>query len=144
MKFAAIELQPSTGTHVPETLGGMLIDGEVRYGIKIPDLASLLAGFRPSVVIKGLEAVPVVVRPTVAQTNIGHWAFDIMVGTSSFMLAVAAWFAWLWWRRRDKLATSRWFLLAASLCALTSIACLESGWVVTEVGRQPRSWWVTC
>ncbi|MFF7890104.1 cytochrome ubiquinol oxidase subunit I [Streptomyces sp. NPDC020794] len=120
LKFAAIELQPSTGTHVPETLGGVLIDGEVGYGIKIPDLASLLAGFRPSVVIKGLEAVPVEVRPTVAQTNIVHWAFDIMVGTSSFMLA-----------------TSRWFLLAASFCALASIACLESGWVVTEVGRQP-------
>ncbi|MFF8028608.1 cytochrome ubiquinol oxidase subunit I [Streptomyces sp. NPDC007896] len=137
LKFAAIELQPSTGTHVPETLGGVLIDGEVGYGIKIPDLASLLAGFRPSVVIKGLEAVPVEVRPTVAQTSIVHWAFDIMVGTSSFMLAVAAWFALLWWRRRDKLATSRWFLLAASFCALASIACLESGWVVTEVGRQP-------
>ncbi|MFE9812094.1 cytochrome ubiquinol oxidase subunit I [Streptomyces sp. NPDC005227] len=136
-KFATIEMLPRTDSHVAETLGGVLIDGRVRYGIKIPDLASVLADFRPSTTIKGLDAVPVEVRPTVAQTNIVHWAFDIMVGTSSFMLAVVVWFGWLWWRHRDKLAVSRWFLLAASLCALLSIACLESGWVVTEVGRQP-------
>lgn len=47
------------------------------------------------------------------------------------------WFAWLWWRRRDRLTVNRWFLWAAALCGLASIASLESGWVVTEVGRQP-------
>ncbi|MEU8716912.1 cytochrome ubiquinol oxidase subunit I [Streptomyces sp. NPDC048663] len=136
-KFAVIEMLPRTGAHVPETLGGLLIDGKVVGGIRIPDLASVLAGFRPSTTIQGLDAVPVEVRPTVAQTDIVHWAFDIMVGTASFMFAVALWFAWLWWRRRDRLATSRWFLRAAFLCALTAVVCLESGWVVTEVGRQP-------
>ncbi|MFH9090923.1 MULTISPECIES: cytochrome ubiquinol oxidase subunit I [unclassified Streptomyces] len=136
-KFASIELLPATGDHVPETLGGVLVDGKVRYGIKIPDMASLLAGFKPSTTIKGLEAVPADVRPTDAQANIVHWAFDFMVGTSFLMLAVALWFAWLWWRRRNTLATNRWFLRAASLCGIVAILCLESGWVVTEVGRQP-------
>src|SRR3954452_3412994 len=41
-KFAAIEVLPHTSTHVPETLGGVLVDGKVRYGIGIPDGASLL------------------------------------------------------------------------------------------------------
>ncbi|ALO99287.1 Putative cytochrome d ubiquinol oxidase subunit I [Streptomyces hygroscopicus subsp. limoneus] len=136
-KFAAIELLPDTGSHVPETLGGVLVDGEVRYGIKIPDMASLLAGFKPSTTIKGLEAVPAHVRPTDAQANIVHWAFDIMVGTSFLMLAVALWFGWLWWRRRHTLATNRWFLRSAAVCGIVAILCLESGWVVTEVGRQP-------
>ncbi|MFF9362548.1 cytochrome ubiquinol oxidase subunit I [Streptomyces griseoluteus] len=136
-KFAAIELLPTTGTHVPETLGGVLIDGEVRYGISVPRAASLLAGFRPSTRIQGLDAVPAGVRPTTAQVNIVHWAFDIMVGTSMLMLAVAAWFVWVWWKRRNTLQTNRWFLGAASLCGVVAILSLESGWVVTEVGRQP-------
>lgn len=136
-KFAAIELLPTTGTHVPETLGGVLIDGEVRYGVQVPWVASMLAGFRPSTRIQGLEAVPADIRPTTAQVNIVHWAFDIMVGTSMLMLAVAAWFLWLWWKRRHTLQTNRWFLGAASLCGIVSILSLESGWVTTEVGRQP-------
>ncbi|MER8015284.1 cytochrome ubiquinol oxidase subunit I [Streptomyces griseoluteus] len=136
-KFAAIELLPTTGTHVPETLGGVLIDGEVRYGISVPWVASLLAGFKPSTRIQGLNAVPADIRPTTAQVNIVHWAFDIMVGTSMLMLAVAAWFVWVWWKRRNTLQTNRWFLGAASLCGIVSILSLESGWVVTEVGRQP-------
>ncbi|MGW5045377.1 cytochrome ubiquinol oxidase subunit I [Streptomyces griseoluteus] len=136
-KFAAIELLPTTGTHVPETLGGVLIDGKVRYGISVPWAASLLAGFRPSTRIQGLDAVPAGVRPTAAQVNIVHWAFDIMVGTSMLMLAVAAWFVWVWWKRRNTLQTNRWFLGAASLCGIVAILSLESGWVVTEVGRQP-------
>ncbi|MFB7775257.1 cytochrome ubiquinol oxidase subunit I [Streptomyces bauhiniae] len=136
-KFAAIELLPTTGTHVPETLGGVLIDGEVRYGIQVPWVASMLAGFKPSTRIQGLEAVPADIRPTTAQVNIVHWAFDIMVGTSMLMLAVAAWFVWLWWKRRHTLQTNRWFLGAASLCGIVSILSLESGWVTTEVGRQP-------
>ncbi|WP_330456225.1 cytochrome ubiquinol oxidase subunit I [Streptomyces sp. NBC_00820] len=136
-KFAAIELLPTTGKNVPETLGGVLIDGKVRYGISVPDVASILAGFKPSTTIKGLDAVPPDIRPTTAQVNIVHWAFDIMVGTSMLMLAVAVWFLWLWWKRRDTLETNRWFLGAASVCGIVSILSLESGWVVTEVGRQP-------
>ncbi|MEU4111911.1 cytochrome ubiquinol oxidase subunit I [Streptomyces sp. NPDC048208] len=136
-KFAAIELLPTTGTHVPETLGGVLIDGEVRYGISVPWVASILAGFKPSTRIQGLEAVPADVRPTTAQVNIVHWAFDIMVGTSMLMLAVAAWFVWVWWKRRNTLQTNRWFLGAASVCGIVSILSLEAGWVTTEVGRQP-------
>ncbi|MFG3094653.1 cytochrome ubiquinol oxidase subunit I [Streptomyces sp. NPDC048202] len=136
-KFAAIELLPNTGTRVPETLGGVLIDGEVRYGISVPWVASILAGFKPSTRIQGLNSIPADIRPTTAQVNIVHWAFDIMVGTSMLMLAVAAWFVWVWWKRRNTLQTNRWFLGAASVCGLVSIASLEAGWVTTEVGRQP-------
>lgn len=136
-KFAAIELLPRTGSHVHETLGGFLIGGKAQYGIPIPDLASLLAGFSPSTVIKGIDAVPAPVRPTPAQVDIVHWAFDIMVGTAGLMLLLALWFALLYWRRRDGFARSRWFMRACAVSGLVAIACLESGWVVTEVGRQP-------
>ncbi|MFE1960525.1 cytochrome ubiquinol oxidase subunit I [Streptomyces sp. NPDC059479] len=135
-KFAALELLPDTGTHVPETLGGVLIDGKVRYGLRIPDVASLLAGFSPSTRIRGLDAIAPAVRPDDATVSVVHLAFDIMVGTATALLALVVWFAWLWWRRR-RVPTNRWFLGCAALSGVVAVVCLESGWVVTEVGRQP-------
>jgi cytochrome d ubiquinol oxidase subunit I len=135
-KFAAIELLPSTGTHVPETLGGVLIDGRVRYGLQIPDGASLLAAFNPSTKISGIDAIPVAVRPTDAVVSVVHLAFDAMVGTAFALLALSLWFAWLYWLRRE-VPRNRWFLRGAAVSGAVALVSLESGWVVTEVGRQP-------
>ncbi|QXE33978.1 cytochrome ubiquinol oxidase subunit I [Streptomyces sp. GMY02] len=135
-KFAAVELLPDTGRHVPETIGGVLIDGEVRYGLRIPDVASLLAGFSPSTEIRGLDAIPPSVRPDDSAVSVVHLAFDVMVGTAFALLALALWFAWLWWRKRE-VPRNRWFLRCAAVSGIVAVVCLESGWVVTEVGRQP-------
>ncbi len=59
-----------------------------------------------------------------------------MVGIGTALLALAAWFAFVWWRRR-RLPESKWFLRAAALAGVASVVALESGWIVTEVGRQP-------
>jgi cytochrome d ubiquinol oxidase subunit I len=135
-KFAAIEALPHTSTHVPETLGGVLVDGQVKYGISIPEGASLLSGFSPDTRISGLDAIPLDVRPSARLVNIVHWSFDIMVGISFVLLALGVWFAIVWWRRRD-LPRSRWFLRATAVSGVLAVVCLEAGWVVTEVGRQP-------
>ncbi|MEW2487292.1 cytochrome ubiquinol oxidase subunit I [Streptomyces sp. NPDC048411] len=135
-KFAAIEMLPTTGTHVPETMGGILVDGRVKYGLQIPDMGSLLAGFRPSTEIHGLDAIPEAVRPTDRGVSIVHLAFDVMVGTSFVLLGLVVWFGWLWWRRRE-VPQNRWFLRGAALSGIVALVSLESGWVVTEVGRQP-------
>jgi cytochrome d ubiquinol oxidase subunit I len=135
-KFADIEILPRTGSHVPETLGGVLIHGQVRFGIHIPDGASLLAGYSPKTTIKGLDAIPAAYRPTAEEVNTVHWSFDTMVGTAFLLLGMALWFGVGWWRRRD-LPASRWFLRAAAAAGVVSIVSLETGWIVTEVGRQP-------
>lgn len=135
-KFAAIEALPHTSTHVPETLGGVLVNGEVKYGIPIPDGASLLFGFSPNTRISGLDAIPLDIRPSTRLVNIVHWSFDIMVGISFALLALSVWFAIVWWRRRD-LPRSRWFFRATAVSGVLAVVCLQAGWVVTEVGRQP-------
>jgi cytochrome d ubiquinol oxidase subunit I len=135
-KFAAVEILPRTGADVPETLGGVLLDGEVRYGIRIPGMASFLAGYRRGTVIPGLDSIPAEVRPTAPQVTIVHLAFDLMVGTAFLLLGLAGWFAAGWWRRHD-LPRSRWFLRAATLSGVVALISLECGWFVTEVGRQP-------
>jgi cytochrome d ubiquinol oxidase subunit I len=135
-KFAAIELLPHTGSHVPETLGGVLVDGTVRYGVRIPDAASLLAGFHPATEIKGLDAVPASVRPDAALVSLVHLSFDVMVGASFVLLALSVWFTLAWWRRRE-LPWSRWFLRGVAVSGVVAVVALEAGWIVTEVGRQP-------
>jgi cytochrome d ubiquinol oxidase subunit I len=136
VKFAAIEALSSTRDHVPETLGGVLVDGQVRYGVQVPDLASLLAGFSPSTRIQGLDAVPPGDRPPDHLVSVVHLSFDVMVAVSFVLLALAGWFALSWWRRRD-LPASRWFLRGAASSGVLAVVALEAGWIVTEVGRQP-------
>ncbi|MBK5288502.1 MAG: cytochrome ubiquinol oxidase subunit I [Acidimicrobiia bacterium] len=137
VKFAAIELVDQTGRNVPEVIGGYLDDrGRLHGGIKIPGVASLLSGYSTSTKIAGLRSVPADERPTYAQVNTVHLAWDLMVGIGSALAALAAWFGFVWWRKRD-LPKTRWFLRAAAAAGAASVVALEAGWVVTEVGRQP-------
>jgi cytochrome d ubiquinol oxidase subunit I len=135
-KFAAIEGVPTTSTHVPEVLGGVFRDGELRYGLHIPDGASLLSGFSPGTKIRGLDEIPQAVRPSDRLVTIVHLSFDVMVGTGFLLLGLALWFALSWWRTRTA-APGRWFLRAVAVSGLVAVVSLESGWVVTEVWRQP-------
>jgi cytochrome d ubiquinol oxidase subunit I len=135
-KFAAIEALPDTRTHAPETLGGILVDGKVRFGIPVPSGASLLSGFSPGTKVQGLDAIPAAVRPPDHLVTMVHLSFDVMVGTGFALFGLALWFLWLWWRSRAT-EPNRWFLRAVAVSGLVSIVSLESGWIVTEVGRQP-------
>lgn len=133
IKFAAMELVTDTGPNKPEILGGFLIDGEVRYGIPIPSLASILTGGSPDTVITGLNSVPPEDRPP---ANVVHWAWDIMVGIGTGLLLLALFFGVYYWRRR-KIPESKWFLRACAVSGVGAVVAMEAGWIVTEVGRQP-------
>ena len=140
VKFAAMELNTTTGSHTPEIiLGHLNADGTVTGGLRIPNLASWLSNPAdgPSTVVQGLDAVPPENRPTVAATNIVHLAWDTMVGLGTALTFLALWFALLWWRRRTQIVNSTWLLRFAALAPVAAYLCLEAGWVVTEVGRQP-------
>jgi cytochrome d ubiquinol oxidase subunit I len=132
-KFAAIELLPETTDRAPLTLGGWLIDGEVRGAIEMPGLASWLATRDFGAEVPGLDAVPPDEHPP---ANIVHWSFQVMVAIGSGLLALTIWFAVGWWRRRD-LPQSRWFWRLAAGSGVGAILAMELGWVTTEVGRQP-------
>ncbi|MCU1620428.1 MAG: cytochrome d ubiquinol oxidase subunit [Modestobacter sp.] len=136
VKFAAIEALPTTETRVPEVLGGVLVDGQVRYGIEVPLVASMLAGFSPNTEIRGLDAVPAADRPADRLVNTVHLAFQVMVGIGTALLGLAVWAGLGWWRRR-RLPENRPFLLCTAVSGVAAVVALEAGWVVTEVGRQP-------
>ncbi|NEE22094.1 cytochrome ubiquinol oxidase subunit I [Streptomyces sp. SID7499] len=137
VKFAAMEIVWKTDTHVPEYLYGRLQeDGSVSGGIRIPQLDSILAGFRPDTKVAGLTSVPASDRPNPTQATIAHWAFDTMVGIGCLLVLLALWYALVWWRRRRS-PESKWFYRGAACAGVASVVAVECGWITTEVGRQP-------
>jgi cytochrome bd ubiquinol oxidase subunit I len=133
VKLAAMEGIFTTARGVPLHVGGIAVDGQLRYAVEVPDGLSLLARWDPKATIRGLDQVPVTDRPPV---NVVHPAFDLMVGCGVVLLTLAGWALLAWWRRRD-LPRSPWFLRAAAASGVLAVLALEAGWVTTEVGRQP-------
>jgi cytochrome d ubiquinol oxidase subunit I len=133
-KFAAMEYVTETGPNQTEWIGGIYDDGEVKFGIGIPDLDSILVGFSPDTVVTGLDQIPDDEEPPVP--TLLHLAFDTMVGIGTLLLLLSIWYGLALWRRRS-LPRSRWFWRAASVAGVAAVVALECGWIVTEVGRQP-------
>src|SRR3954462_10796349 len=134
VKFAAMECVQQTSTDVTEYIYGRCTSEGVKGGIGIPGFDSFLVGFSTDTQVTGLDTVPPDDRPPF--NTMLHWAFDTMVGICSAMIALGAWFAFVWWRRRD-IPKTKWFLRAVAVSGLAGIVALECGWIVTEVGRQP-------
>jgi cytochrome d ubiquinol oxidase subunit I len=135
IKLAAMEGQFQTEQSAPLRIGGWPDEESATTccALEIPYGLSLLAFHDPHATVKGLLEFPRDQWPPVA---IVHIAFQIMVAAGTAMMIVALWAAWLVWRRRS-LADSRWFLRAVVMAAPLGFIAIETGWTVTEVGRQP-------
>jgi cytochrome d ubiquinol oxidase subunit I len=135
-KLGAIELSIDSEARAPLIIGGVIVDGEVRFGIEIPRLGSLISRSNPNATVPGLSDFPDDERPNDRLATMVHWAFQGMVGCG---LALAASGIWFWWRRRrgaDPLASRKFLWIAVSGGPL-SVMALELGWMTTELGRQP-------
>src|SRR3954453_7268281 len=134
VKFAAMECVQQTSTHVTEYIYGRCTSDGVKGGVGIPGFDSFLVGWSTDTQVTGLDSVPADDRPP--YNTMLHWAFDTMVGICSALIALGAWLAFAWWRRRD-IPRTKWFLRATAGSGVAAVAALECGWIVTEVGRQP-------
>jgi cytochrome d ubiquinol oxidase subunit I len=128
IKFAAMEGVAHTRAGVP-----------FRFTVlEIPNGLSALLRFDPHATLRGLDSWPSAVRPPaeVVQTS-----FEVMIALGMGLLALSAWWAFSWWRRRRQgrpgPLASRRFLLAATPAGVAAAVAMEAGWTTTEVGRQP-------
>ena len=136
-KFAAMEITWTTRDHNPEVVGGLLdSSGAIHLGVELPSIDSILVGYSPNAVIRGLTSFAPAERPNIVESNIAHLAFDLMVGLGTVGAAVSAWYLWILARRRRPPDSVLFYRLAA-LAGIGSYLAVESGWVTTEVGRQP-------
>jgi cytochrome d ubiquinol oxidase subunit I len=134
LKLAAIEGLAHTTKGAPEHLLGWYTDGQVKYGIEIPKMLSLLAFHNPNATVTGLDSVPVGERPP--DVNVVRVAFQTMVGIGTLLALLAVGYLTVLYRRK-RLPESVWFYRALALAGPLSVVALIAGWVTTEVGRQP-------
>jgi cytochrome d ubiquinol oxidase subunit I len=135
VKLAAFEGHFETQRGAPLRIGGIPNVQERRtpYAIEIPSGLSLLAFQDPDASVTGLNDFDPALWPPVA---VVHVAFQIMVFCGLAMMAIAGWGLYLW-LRRSAVTSSPAFLKALVAAMPLGIIAIESGWVVTEVGRQP-------
>jgi cytochrome bd ubiquinol oxidase subunit I len=133
LKLAAIEGLAHTTKGAPEHLLGWYTGGQIKYGIAIPKMLSLLAFHNPNATVTGLDSVPADQRPAV---NVVRVAFQTMVGIGTLLALLAVGYLVVLYRRK-RLPESVWFYRALALAGPLSVLALIAGWVTTEVGRQP-------
>jgi cytochrome d ubiquinol oxidase subunit I len=133
VKLAAIEGLAKTTKGAPEHLLGWYTEGQVKYGIAIPKMLSLLAFHNPDATVKGLDTVPANRQPPV---NVVRVSFQLMVGIGTLLAALGTIYLFVRVRHR-RLPESVWFYRALLLAGPASLVALIAGWVTTEVGRQP-------
>jgi cytochrome d ubiquinol oxidase subunit I len=137
-KLAAWELNPVTEQGpAAEKLGGVLIDGHVRWALAIPKIGSWISTGSWDAPVPGLDTVP---SSDVPPVNLTHWSFQLMIGIGMLLAAVVVVF-WLARRRGLDLLGNRWFLRFSVITGPLAIIALELGWITTEVGRQPWTVW---
>ena len=87
--------------------------------------------------VKGLNTEPAGDEPTVAQVNVVHLAWDLMIGFGTLLCLLGLWY-WASWIFRttdaeEPLVPAR----RRGRRASQSVISMEAGWTVSEVGRQP-------
>jgi cytochrome d ubiquinol oxidase subunit I len=134
-KLAAMEGLFKTETRAPLHLGGWPDEqtGTLKGDLEIPSGLSLLVYHKPEGEIKGLEAFPRDQWPPVA---VVHLSFQIMVGCGMAMMLAGLVGGWMAWRKKSP-CDRKWFLWLTMFCGPLGFVAIETGWTVTEVGRQP-------
>ena len=146
MKFAAMEAQWETsGSPAPWSAIALINQEEQRndFSLEIPYMGSLLAYNNLEGNYKGMIELnaeyqqlygPGDYIPPVTPV---YYSFRIMVGIGMLLMLAAFGGLFLWWRRREGLDETRWYLRA--LVWILPLPWLANffGWITTEMGRQP-------
>jgi cytochrome d ubiquinol oxidase subunit I len=106
--------------------------GRNEYVLEIPKLSSLILTHTLNGEVKGLKAWPRDDWPPVAPV---FYAFRVMVGLGVLMALTGLIAIVLYFRKR--LFDTRWFQLWCMALTPSGFIAVISGWIVTEVGRQP-------
>ncbi|WP_415767565.1 cytochrome ubiquinol oxidase subunit I [Pseudomonas sp. ZB1P45] len=136
-KVAAIEgswTRPAEGAGEPLRLFAIpdMTARRNHWEVAIPRIASLYLRHDLSGTIAALDEFPPENIPPVPAV---FFAFRVMVGLGLLMLGQGL--TGLVLRRRQRLYAARWMLRGCVLMTPAGFVAMLSGWVVTEVGRQP-------
>jgi len=133
--LAAMEALFNTGAGTPLVLIGQpnMAERALDNPIAVPRMLSFLTYRRWNATVQGLDAFP----PSALPDNIPllYYAYHIMVGLGTIMIAILLAAAFLLWR--GTLARARWMLWLLMLLIPFPYIANTAGWMTAEIGRQP-------
>ncbi|MFN2227437.1 MAG: cytochrome ubiquinol oxidase subunit I, partial [Anaerolineae bacterium] len=143
MKMAAAEALWETQDPAPLSLVAIINEKERKdtFAIRIPSLLSLLAYNRLEGAVQGINDLQAEYEQTYGPGNyippvtLAYWAFRGMFGPGLLMPALAL--LGLYFVLRGQLLKQKWFLLLLPWAMVLPYLSNTSGWLLTEVGRQP-------
>ena len=133
-KIAAIEGDWMSRRRAPEILFGVpnMRTQRTDYALKMPLLGSLILTHSVDGEVPGLNDFPAADRPN---STVLFFSFRLMVGLGLLMLLLGGFGLYLRWRGR--FFQNAWLQRFALAMGPAGFVALLSGWVTTEVGRQP-------
>ncbi len=146
MKMAAAEALYETTEAAPFSLItiGSLDGSEAYWSLEIPGLTSFMAtGYwsGPESKVEGINDLQVQYEEKFGPGEYApyvpliFWAFRAMIGLGVLGVLYAI---FVWWRtRKGEVPSGRWMKRTASVALLFPLLGISSGWIFTEMGRQP-------
>lgn len=144
MKMAASEaLWNTSSDHAPWSLvsGIDTSNKSNSWSIQIPDALSILAYNHTSGSVEGMNQIQAQYAQKYGPGNyippvrITFWSFRIMVLAGGVMILMALWGLYL--AMKDKLSKARRYLKVMPFIMFLPFIANLTGWIMTEVGRQP-------
>jgi cytochrome d ubiquinol oxidase subunit I len=143
MKLAAIEAiweteQPASFSLL--TIGDLTGKQEV-WSIRIPAVMSFLACNNFTCEVKGVNELQAQYEGQFGPGDyvplmvVTYWTFRIMMAFGLIMMGASAWF--LYATRRKDYENAKWMKLVPFGALILPYAANASGWILTEMGRQP-------
>lgn len=145
MKMAAAEsLWGKSGDPAPWTVYAHIDPktGENTFEIKIPYLLSFLSYSEFSGEVKGMNELQAEYEQTygpgdyVPPVRTTFWSFRVMVAAGSLMIVLGMYGTYLAWRKKLDRPNKWYYRIMLWAISLPFIAN-TSGWIMTEIGRQP-------
>ncbi|MDA8292676.1 MAG: cytochrome ubiquinol oxidase subunit I [Actinomycetota bacterium] len=142
MKMAAAEALYTTtdgASFSMLTIGNL--SGTPVFQVRLPHVLSMIADLSWNGQVKGIDQLQASETATYGKGSYvpvlwaTYWSFRTMVGMGILLVLLSAWGALL--ARRKRIGESRWFLRAAMAGMALPFLANASGWVFTEMGRQP-------
>jgi cytochrome d ubiquinol oxidase subunit I len=145
MKIAASEAQWNTcepcGFSLFQIGGFSEQDQTPSFSITVPRVLSYMATGSFDGTVQGLNQLQAQEQSKYGPGNympnieVIYWSMRVMAFLGVLMLLVAAVGAWLYWKQR--LERARWFQWTAIVAIAFPYIAATSGWILTEMGRQP-------
>ena len=144
MKMAAAEALCKTETGAGFSifaLGPINTNCDAVKSVTVPGLLAFLSTNSTNGTVQGVDDLQAQMEARfgpgdyIPSLPITYWSFRLMIGLG--MVSVLAGLAGLWFYRRGRTPTSRWWVRAAIAGAIAPFLANSFGWIFTEMGRQP-------